>query len=290
MLYIDVYFIINWAMNLFVLLLTGILYRQKTAGLRYSIAAAVGAIWALLPYTTKLPTWMFSWGGELIVAVCMCRIAYRCRGGKKTITAALRLYAVTWCVGGCLNAIYYQTKAGVYIRYLLYGESADISMLWLILAAAVAAAAVYFAFIWHRHESKKNSLLCPVQLCFCEKTVDITALLDTGNQLYTVTGKPVSVIGISILEQLSKEKAEWIKRYLEGTLDENDALDRIMLVPFQSVGNSHGMMPVIWIDTMTIKKNTSEDVVSKPALGISRQEIFFHKKYEMILHQSYGQD
>ena len=42
MLYIDVYFIINWVMNLLVLLLTGILYRNKPLVKRYSMAAAVG--------------------------------------------------------------------------------------------------------------------------------------------------------------------------------------------------------------------------------------------------------
>ncbi len=290
MLYIDVYFIINWVMNLLVLLLTGILYRNKPLVKRYSMAAAVGAVWAVLPYITKLPSWIFSWGGELVIAVCMCKIAYQCQGGKRTIVTALRLYAVTWCIGGALNAIYYQTEAGVYIRYLIYGESFEISVLWLFATAIFVASGFVGASWWYRHESRKDSLLYPVELCFQEKKVELKGLLDTGNRLYTMTGKPVSVMGISVLEQLSKEKAEWIKYYLEGTLEEMDTLEGIMLIPFQSVGNSHGMMPVIWIDTMTIKKNTSEEVVSKPALGISKPEIFLHKEYQLILHQSYGQD
>src|SRR5699024_1079436 len=157
-----------------------------------------------------------------------------------------RLYAVTWCIGGALNAIYYQTEAGVYIRYLIYGESFEISVLWLFATAIFVASGFVGASWWYRHESRKDSLLYPVELCFQEKKVELKGLLDTGNRLYTMTGKPVSVMGISVLEQLSKEKAEWIKHYLEGTLEEMDTLEGIMLIPFQSVGNSHGMMPVIW--------------------------------------------
>ncbi len=290
MLYIDVYFIINWVMNMLVLWLTAILFRNSFKVKRSSMAAMVGAIWALLPYVTKLPIWIFSWAGELVVAVVMCKIAYRCQGGRKIVTMALRLYAVTWCVGGCLNMIYYQTAAGTYIRYMLYGEKEEVSAWWLVLTATAIAGGLLGASWWYRHEGKKDSLLYPVELCFHEKKVELIGLLDTGNQLYTITGKPVNVIGISVLEQLSKEKAEWVKQYLEGTLNEVDALEGIMLVPFQSVGTSQGMIPVVWIDTMTIKKNTSEEVVSRPAFGISKEEIFCDRKYQIILNQSYGQD
>lgn len=290
MLYIDVYFIINWVMNMLVLLLTGILYRNPLKIKRYSIAAAIGGIWALFPYVTKLPTWLFSWGGQLAIAVVMCKVAYCCKGGKRIVTMALRLYAVTWCMGGCLNMIYYRTAAGTYIRRMIYGGKEEISVWWLVLTAVIMAGILLVASWWYRSEGKKDSLLYPVELHFHEKKVKLTALLDTGNQLYTMTGKPVSIIGISVLEELSREKAEWVKQYLEGTLEKIDTLDGMMLVPFQSVGNSQGMMPVIWIDTMTIKKNTSEEFVSKPALGISKAEIFCGKKYQMILNQSYGQD
>ena len=111
-------------------------------------------------------------GGELVIAVCMCKIAYQCQGGKRTIVTALRLYAVTWCIGGALNAIYYQTEAGVYIRYLIYGESFEISVLWLFATAIFVASGFVGASWWYRHESRKDSLLYPVELCFQEKKVN----------------------------------------------------------------------------------------------------------------------
>lgn len=197
---------------------------------------------------------------------------------KKT----LGMYFVTWCLGGCLNAVYYQSRAGMYIRKLLYGGGEEVTAFWLFTAVTITAVCFCGASFWYRHHSER--LYCQVILHMGENSVRLTALCDTGNSLYTMTGKPVSVMDQSMLEQLSAEKAAAIKDWLEGKTP--DIAQGITLVPFESIGNPHEMMAVIYADTMIIKKDTAEETITKAAIGISPTHFSNGRGYQLILHKS----
>ncbi len=81
--------------------------------------------------------------------------------------------------------------------------------------------------------------IIPVELSYGSSRVQIQALQDTGNTLYDpITGRPVLVIGAETATQLTGLTAEQLRRPVESV----GALPGLRLVPYRTVGQSHGLL------------------------------------------------
>ena len=61
-----------------------------------------------------------------------------------------------------------------------------------------------------------------------------------------------------------------------------------ILIPYQSIGKELGFMAVIKADRMVIHKDTSDETVAAPAIGISELCFSRGKEYQVILHSAMG--
>ena len=83
--------------------------------------------------------------------------------------------------------------------------------------------------------------LLPVQISGSGKTLRITALLDTGNQLRDpITGRSVLVIGAQAARELTGLTPEQLKRPLETITA--SPLPGLRLIPYRAVGAENGLL------------------------------------------------
>lgn len=106
----------------------------------------------------------------------------------------------------------------------------------------------------------------PVELCYADRKVCITALRDTGNTLRDpVTGRPVLVVGAEtakILTGLSKEQ-------LEKPVESITALPGLRLIPYRAIGNDSGMLLAIQIPQVKIGSWQGSSLVAFAPEGLS---------------------
>ncbi len=91
----------------------------------------------------------------------------------------------------------------------------------------------------------------PVELQLGEKSIHITALLDTGNQLQDpITGRPVLVVGAEIANRLTGLTGQELSAPIETISRGN--FPGLRLVPYHCVGQSGGMLLALRIPKVKI--------------------------------------
>ena len=137
------------------------------------------------------------------------------------------------------------------------------SWIWMAILAVVAVCLCLY------QQKRLNSLQheCEVELQIQKYSIFLKAYHDTGNFLRDpFTGKPVSIVDRSMLE-LMAIPAETIR-----------------LIPFHTVGQPQGLLPVITIDGMVIRQGERVIHLEKPVIGLSEKKLFIKQDFHMILH------
>jgi stage II sporulation protein GA (sporulation sigma-E factor processing peptidase) len=120
-----------------------------------------------------------------------------------------------------------------------------------------------------RRRARGNNIY-PILLQNGECAVKVNGIYDSGNQLIDpYTGAGVSIVNREVAERLFKDAPP------------------VRFVPYRSLGDDSGMLPVATIDELTITFGTSNITIHNVSIGIAEHELFTNVEYEIILHASY---
>ncbi len=290
-LYIDVYFLINFGMDLALLTLLGETlkqaapWRRKTAGAALgALAACLAAVWdpagwktgeAIAAGGARTAFWKMGLalytGLEILVPACvMVRTAFRPGSLRGFLKAVLTLFFLSVCACGLLEALYRLAGAG------LAGGKAEAALPFLI--RAFLAAGAFFLLRFFRlcaaETRRETGNLYRVILRLGKTTVEATALYDTGNRLREPgQGQPVHIV----TEKL------W-RRLMQG--GGGEAAGRIRRIPFRTVANPLGFMDAARLDALRIRREHAPDLVlPAPWIGRAPFSVSREGSYEMLLHE-----
>lgn len=102
-------------------------------------------------------------------------------------------------------------------------------------AMTAGAAVIFLGCMLLLRFRRRDALYIPVELTYCERTLSLTALRDTGNSLRDpVTGKPVLII-----DSLAAENLVGLdRRQLSNPLETIGVLPGLRLIPYKTVGGT----------------------------------------------------
>lgn len=142
---------------------------------------------------------------------------------------------------------------GLWIIFPQYGE-------------IFAVVGLFFTMLYLKYRQKSNFYT----VC-CQnhgKKIQLTALYDTGNQLYLPESRqPVSLVSYKSIEPI---------------LDWNE-LKKPQIVPFSSIGEEQGLLFAIQIEAFIISEQNL--TMEQPYIGIVHQPLSNDGTYQMILHR-----
>lgn len=131
-----------------------------------------------------------------------------------------------------------------------------------------------FTLIFWRQRGIQEECLKTVWITFAGETYTVTAITDTGNNLYDkLSGLPVHIV-----EQKSILKEEQKERLLEKEPE------RITFVPYSSLGNPHGLLMVLQAEQLMILDNGRKMELRNQKLGLTDQRLDKEGKWQMLLH------
>ncbi|MDO4267316.1 MAG: sigma-E processing peptidase SpoIIGA [Eubacteriales bacterium] len=264
-LYVDVYFFINFMMDLLILYLVRMILKAPGRAVRLAAGAAFGGAWACVCLLFLwMPLWLMalmSWGAA---AAGMILIAFGLKRPAEFWRYLLTMWLVSLGAGGCFAAL---AEMGV----LLYAGETRQGLLTLA-SLGLAGTGILFlgrAFIsFLRQRAVRQEKLYQVTLHYKGRTKTLQALWDTGNQLYEpYSHQPVHVI--------TYEAGREIFEKITG----------VVYIPFCSVGRERGLLAGVQADAMEVSQG-GEAVRSykKPWIAISREPLSYRHQYEMLLH------
>ena len=288
--YLDVIFIINFIMDLILLsIVKKILKWESSIGKRIigAIVGAIGAcILALFPELNHFTQFILSY---LVICIVMIWITYQPRTWLIGVKGVVVLYLATFFLGGLFNSLYYHSMVGFYFNELINGRLLlglnGWKLVMLIISGIIGIAMLNKIL---SSLGRGDEELYETNIYLKEKSISLTGLLDTGNNLYDpVFGKPVIVIEYnSIIKLLSEEQIEYINstfiNFKVTPITENIS---VFMIPFKSIGKKNGLLPAIKIDKLEIIKGEEKKCSENVLTGIWTGQLSNKNEYKLILHR-----
>ncbi|MCI8515006.1 MAG: sigma-E processing peptidase SpoIIGA [Lachnospiraceae bacterium] len=291
--YLDMVFLINAGMDLLLLYLTGKIWGRRAQGKRLLFGAFLGGVWACLVtvnggfFAVWVPEWLTAVLTVFVVSFGMLKIAYDIPKGAAA-KYLVTLYGLTFLIGGGVDALYYHSSLGAYLRDRLYrGGGGPVSLPVLAAGAFLTAAGcllVVRCFLPRWREPDIRT----VCLEFRGKSILLRGLYDTGNRLADpYFGKPVHVLELEACAGiLSEAEISYMAGRIRGE-PETEAIFPVFSVPFRSVGESHGIMPAIFMDELRLEGEAPVRL-ERPLIGFVPHRLSEERQYQMILHPVTG--
>lgn len=231
--YADVLFILNMYVNFFILKLTFAVCKSKTRLWRLILASllgALGAFYILLPYTNFFTDFLF----RIFISSLLVLVAV----GFNTVKCFIRhvgvFFGASFLYAGAMLGLWAVFKIkGIAIKgSVVY---MDISPVILIMSTLICYIIIsVIRFFSSRHAPTASR--CKLSLTANEKTVDITAIVDTGHSLSdAITGKSVIIIDGAVAKKLFEFVPDLY------TLQSAGELSGFRVIPYSSVGG-HGLL------------------------------------------------
>lgn len=271
--YLDVFFLINFIMDYIIISITCGIRRKKVNYIRKILSAVFGALYSIVvikPLFYHLNNTMFL---NVIVAAIMVIIAFGFIDISTYLKNVLLLFGVSFMMAGAVNYLYYSTIAGKYMRSVISGTSNKVvNARRFIMVSFLAYILLNLIVRIISMIKRDNRLYYDVKITYRGKSVIAKALLDTGNSLVEpITGEKVHLAEYDILKPLM-EGDEKIK-------------ENFHVIPFHSVGEENGIMYGIKIDEMVILVEGEPEFVYNPIIGIYKGKMSARGKYSVILNR-----
>ena len=253
-LYLDVYILLNFIMNLFLLMITAVVRQKKCRIFRLFL---VSLFVSLLSAAVTCFFWGRS-GWQLFFAAVqitgLVRMAFTYEGKHAFLGDCLTFLFLTFFAGGCI---------GVFLHLFssVWTTKKRIAMGG-ILTAVIILLILFFLFRFQLAEQGRNRNVLSAKIVHKGKEYDIRVLYDTGNQLFSpYTGENVAVVSETLSEKI-------------GLAHEQNPL----LIPYSSIGGS-GLLKAYRIEMVFL----SDGAIKREVLAAVSENIKRDDEVQMIL-------
>lgn len=295
--YIDIFFLVNWMMNVAILMLCGKFLRRQIYLGRLGIAAALGGGWACLTIgiswsqmTEGNLTWLreiisfFLWGMNwFAVPFLMLEIVYPDKQWRERIQSMFCLYLSAVLFGGVTHLIWENTSFGQFWQIWMSGSDGEAVSIWLLALAMLSGMTIIELGRRYRQLSSGRERIQEVILNVGERQWIVKALWDSGNQLQDpFSGRPVHIVEEKeVKELLGDQRYQNLMEYLEQGSTRTADLPLIRMIPCRSLGSAHTLLPVMSIDRIHLADGST---LTKPLIGLSRIPLSDDGSFCMLLH------
>jgi stage II sporulation protein GA (sporulation sigma-E factor processing peptidase) len=256
--YVDALFGVNALVNYLLLVGTARLSAAPIRRLRLALAAALGGLYAVGVWLPGLE-WLQSTGMQLVMAVVMALCAFGVGWGA--VRQTVLLAALSFALGGAVLGLNTALGGGWLVRGGMICYPVSLRALVLTAGAAYGITTLVFS----RLAAHGGGEVVPMKLVLEERTVTVSALIDTGNALRDpLTNRPVVVtdpqVGRSLLpEAVRPLLTETALRDPSTLLEQLHRVApnlRLRLIPYQAVGVTHALLLAVRCDAITVDGQT----------------------------------
>lgn len=294
--YLDIIILENIIINYLILMVTARFSKNRAGNLRLLLGAVLGAIYLvlmiLLPemevYTTIL--------SKLLLSIAMVAATFSFKKMSEFLKTLVLFYASTFIFAGACFAFMFFNKEGSIVRNgAVITALSFVDAKWSELVLAIGTAFIILRVVWELLQNKflREKMLVRLCIAFDKKTIDLFALVDTGNSLHDpLTNMPVVVVEYSAIQELLPDdirnifesNPEYDLSLITSTISCSAWFSRFRLIPFTSLGKENGMLIGFRPDYIEIEKEDEKKGVSDVIVGIYNRALSRNEKYRALLN------
>ncbi|RKD34307.1 sigma-E processing peptidase SpoIIGA [Thermohalobacter berrensis] len=281
----------NFIINFIILYVTKHFSRTETSRLRLVIASIIGALYTLVVFFPSLK-FMTTFIIKLSISILIIIIAFNPVRLRKFLTLIATFYVVSFVFAGAALALFYLSDFEVYVgNGIFYINNFPLRLL----IIAIITSWILIKFSWGYIQSKlsKARVFIPITIEANHNSVDIVALLDTGNSLKDpITDIPVIIAEFSAIKNLlPKDVQNIFLKYKENSLEiissimeESIQEMKFRLIPFKSLGKENGMLIGFKPDRVIVNEKDAIKNVTNIIVGIYNNKLSNENDYKALLH------
>ena len=285
--YIDIILLENLCMNYIILFATAYIMKIKISHIRIIASSSIGAVYSIMLYMQILPIYS-SIFMKIILSVAMVYISYAPKTVKIAIKQLIIFYLISFAFGGCAFALLYFVKPqDIFIKNGVYIGTYPLKIA--LLGGIVGFIITYIAFKIIKNKATKEEMIYKLKIKINDKTVEVNALLDTGNKLKD----PITLVPVIVIEKqklynfLPEEILENIDKIIGGDSDklieENiKYMSKFRVIPYNSIGKQNGLMLGFKADEVKIIIDEEKRTIKNTIIGIFNQS-FNSQTYSALI-------
>lgn len=252
--YADVFFLTNAYLDFLAVYAVGEILLQKKKTLRYLLCCALSSLAGCILFL-YIPNFdVYALCVHFMINPIMTAACFYPAKKEVCIKAYCLTYFVILLLGGSVEWLYVTVAKRRFYELCL-------------LLSAVPVIAFLFILRWRR---KNVHCFYQVTIWNGEKSVELPALLDTGNRLTDpYVNAPVHIVSKGVFEALGGNGAFPVR-----------------LIPFSSVGCRHGMVEAFTVERALVNGDGAVHEASPAVLAWAQDDLFCGRPYRMILHSS----
>lgn len=257
--FVDVFFIYNFFVNLILFSTTGLLCFSKTKLTNIALGAFLGSCYAVLAMILNIRG-AIGYGLNFTIACVLILLSFKIRN-VKTFMKTLFVFMLTefvYCGAMMFLIIFLHT--GVYFGGGIF--YVDISVTALLLSASAVYTTVYFSKRMISTKLLNNERVYRLSIEIAGKTININALYDTANNLF----EPLSGAPVILIE--------------DAIVDKNININTYRIVPYKSA-SSNGVFMAFLPDKIMVN---GKNVEKKVYVACCSQKFSNSGSYNAVLH------
>lgn len=290
--YLDAVWVLNFLLDMMLLLLTQSLAKDRTRKSRVIFGAFIASL--IVPITIYLPMSIFTTiFGKILYSILIIVCAFRFKTIYQMIKLLLYFYFISFAIGGGLLAVYFllQNPVSVSVNGLLtfnkgYGD--PISWLFVVTCFPIVLFFTRRRMDKHAVEKIRYDQLCPVTIKLKGKSYSTTAFIDSGNQLVDpLTKLPVIICDEVFLKQWFRQE-EWEQLKIAHNELNFDRLPKhwekwFHIVPYQGVQGTSDFLLALKIEELIIFYHNQKIITTKVLIGIQFANLTKDQTYHCLL-------
>lgn len=286
--YLDVLYLINWVMDFMIFYCVSLILNEhikyRMMLLASAVAALVYCMLIVMPLLQKIPYGVYA----LVVPVPSLLILFK----PRTYRIFIKQYVVSMLVGSLFGGTVFS------IWSYLYGTSGNIRDMHIMMLIGIGmgvCAIFYLGFRWLRRQFIFPAFTYQLVMKAHGESVQMQALLDTGNTLYTSRGRePVLVVEYERIKALlsANQKARYeqfkacnLQEIEEKVIEGSYSFEE--LIPFNSVGCPNGFLWALEVDEVQMKNDIQKIEIAPCMVGISSERLFEDCAFHALLHPEF---
>ena len=286
--YVDILFLENLMLNCIILYAVAIISKGRIKHFRIIIAGALGAIYVVIYYISKISIYTNAIA-KILLAVCMVYVGFKPEKKKELFKQVILFFLVSFVFGGAsLGVIYFVNTNNVTIQNGMILDSYSIKTI--LLGVLIAFSICILAFKLVKAKFTKKDMFCEIIGIIDGKEFRTNAMIDTGNLLKEpITNNPVVVVERKVLENiLPKEILENTENILGGDIENipknlQDKYLSKLKIPFSSLGKQNGMLLGIKVESLIVINSREERKIDKAIIGIYNKQLTKKGEYGALV-------
>ncbi|MBU5674470.1 sigma-E processing peptidase SpoIIGA [Paenibacillus brevis] len=299
--YLDLIFLMNFAIDGCLLLLTAWFRKRKVVIWRLLLSAGVGASYVVMMFMPAL-SFLFTFLVKFLFSVVMLWIAFGFVSLQNYIRNLGAFYIVNFVAAGGILGIYYLLQSsGELWNGIWYtatggmGFSLEIGTLFTLVVFTLVLLWFRMVVAGRRRQENLSSYYAEVLIELGQIKIACTGLIDTGNQLQDPLSRlPVMVTEMSLWQPYMPQSFGQTAQngglsadnlILQWTEDEAFPWrDRLRLIPYRGVNRGSQFMLALKPDKVTVTMENKSYVTTRVLVGLDGGTLSSEGSYRAIIH------